>query len=535
MSPPCLSLLLGVLGVLAVDQRPGEAGSGSFGRLSEESCMKPPRAGMVWIEYHRAFPGRSYGSREIVRPPASGPHAFQRGVIAGLSDAELLERFTVQEAAADDATLAAEAAFAALVARHGPMVLGVCRRALADPGEVEDAFQATFLVLVHRARSVRAGDSLGRWLYGVARRVAAKARVRSERARVRSAPLEVEPAVLVSSADRIELLAALDEEVSRLPEKYRAPVVLCHLEGLTHAEAADRLRWPVGTVSGRLSRARGLLKDRLVRRGLAPTAGSMVALLATDGARAAVPEPLAGVTVRAAIRLSMGGVSQAGAVSASALSLMSEVLWAAVAVKLKAAAAVLLAVAVVGAAVGSDVGRPSAGPGRGLEPAPAQAPAATVNTVAHPSADHRPADEIVKELEALLKTARRPLRHEVFVETHSQIAGLVGELRAVYPDDPRVARYLPKRWASLNSIRMRDVVYAEIREVLRTTRDPALRKDALFLETCLRFLEPIDGHAAVSLAESFARQAPDDKRAGELLYQATANSTPAGTRLWAWP
>ena len=189
-----------------------------------------------------------------------------------------------RRAAAEDATLAAEAAFEALVARHGPMVLGVCRRALADPDDVEDAFQATFLVLVRRARSVRVGDSLGRWLYGVARRVAAKARARSERARaaVRTARRSSR-SPRSRPADRVELLAALDEEVSRLPEKYRAPVVLCHLEGLSHAEAAARLRWPVGTVSGRLSRARDLLRDRLVRRGLAPTAGSMVALLAADG------------------------------------------------------------------------------------------------------------------------------------------------------------------------------------------------------------------------------------------------------------
>ena len=241
--------------------------------------------------------------------------------------------------------LAAEAAFAALVARHGPMVLGVCRRALADPNDVEDAFQATFLVLVRRARSVRVGDSLGRWLYGVARRVAAKAQARCERARVRSVPLEREPVASEPPADRIELLAALDEEVSRLPEKYLAPVVLCDLEGLTHAQAAARLRWPVGTVSGRLSRARDLLRNRLVRRGMAPTAGSMVALLATEGARAAVSEPLAAATVQAATRLAMGSGSQAGvaSVSASALSLMNAVLRAAVMAKLKVAAAVLLA------------------------------------------------------------------------------------------------------------------------------------------------------------------------------------------------
>ncbi len=194
---------------------------------------------------------------------------FDSGVVAGLSDAELLERFRVERATAENSAGAAEAAFAALVARHGPMVLGVCRRGLAAPNDVEDAFQATFLVLVRRAGSVRVGDSLGRWLYGVACRVAAKARARSERDRGRTTALEDEPVAPEDPADRIGLLAALDEEVRRLPEKYRAPVVLCHLEGLTHAEAADRLRWPVGTVSGRLSRARDLLRDRLARRGMA--------------------------------------------------------------------------------------------------------------------------------------------------------------------------------------------------------------------------------------------------------------------------
>ena len=265
-------------------------------------------------------------------------------------------------------------------------------------------------MLVRRARSVRVGDSLGRWLYGVARRVAAKAQARSERARVRSVPLEREPVASEPPADRIELLAALDEEVSRLPEKYLAPVVLCDLEGLTHAEAAARLRWPVGTVSGRLSRARDLLRNRLVRRGMAPTAGSMVALLATEGARAAVSEPLAAATVQAATRLAMGSGSQAGvaSVSASALSLMNAVLRAAVMVKLKVAAAVLL------------VDRRGRGRGRSGDrrrdrpPDPARdqdagrAPAVASHAVAHPAAGHRPADEIVKEIEAALAMAAEP-------------------------------------------------------------------------------------------------------------------------------
>jgi RNA polymerase sigma factor (sigma-70 family) len=545
---------------------------------------------------------------------------FGAGVAGGSSDAELLDRFLCRSSAAEDAALAAEAAFAALVARHGPMVLGVCRRALADPNDVEDAFQATFLVLVRRARSVRVGDSLGRWLYGVARRVAAKAHARSERARVRSVPLRREPVASEPPADRIELLSALDEEVSRLPEKYLAPVVLCELEGLTHAQAAAKLRWPVGTVSGRLSRARDLLKNRLVRRGMAPTAGSMVALLATEGARAAVSEPLAAATVQAATRLALGSDSQAGvaSVSASALSLMNAVLRAAVIVKLKVAAAVLLVIAVAGAAVGPRIGVGTGAPGPAQDQDAGRAPPVAPNAVAHPTAGHRPADEIVKEIEAALATAAEPelgyagagelrlmpnvndlnslpsagkrlfivadLNHALhlrmfdlegkmvldsdakrFTSTwveylqklvprlwpphelteiekisvlnavrtlahrtvademqriHGRIASLVDELRTTYPHDPRVAHYLPERWASLTSFGQEGVVYPEIREVLETTKDPELRTSALYFKTFLRFGEPIDGPTAVSLSESFAVQAPEDRRAGELLHMA---------------
>ena len=278
---------------------------------------------------------------------------FGSGVVAGLSDAELLERFRPKRATAEDAALAAEAAFAALVARHGPMVLGVCRRAW--PTRTTSTTPSRPRSWCWCAGRDRSGWAT-RWAVGctASRGVAAKARARSERDRVRTAPLEHDPVAPDDPADRIGLLAALDEEVSRLPEKYRAPVVLCHLEGLTHAEAADRLRWPVGTVSGRLSRARDLLRDRLVRRGIAPIPA--VAVLTSEGVRAAVPEPLATATVRAATRLAMGGGSQAGAVSASALSLMNAVLRAAAMVRLKVAAAVLLAIAVAGTAVAAGGG-----------------------------------------------------------------------------------------------------------------------------------------------------------------------------------
>src|SRR4051794_4156018 len=188
---------------------------------------------------------------------------FAAGTTAGLSDAQLLERVVTASAAAR----AAEAAFEAIVARHGPMILGVCRRALDDPRDVEDAFQATFLMLVREAGTVHVEDSLGRWLYGVARRVARRARLNAQRRRTRESAHEVgEPVVPPPDAERAELLAVLDDELGRLPEKYRAPLVLCYLEGLTHPEAARQLRWPIGTVKGRLAHARKLLRTRLTRR-----------------------------------------------------------------------------------------------------------------------------------------------------------------------------------------------------------------------------------------------------------------------------
>ncbi len=186
---------------------------------------------------------------------------FNSGTAVGLSDAQLLERL------AGDSRAESDAAFAALIARHGPMVLGVCRRTLVDPHDVEDAFQATFLVLVRKAGSVRADDSLGPWLYGVSRKVAGRARLEAAR---RPAPAgdsaELWPARL---APETELPAALDEEINRLPRRYREAVCMCYLEGLALREAALRIGCPIGTVGSRLSRARDLLKSRLRRRGWA--------------------------------------------------------------------------------------------------------------------------------------------------------------------------------------------------------------------------------------------------------------------------
>jgi RNA polymerase sigma factor (sigma-70 family) len=283
---------------------------------------------------------------------------FTNGPVAGLTEGQLLDRFVSHR---DDA------AFEALVARHGPMVLTVCRRYLSDPNDVDDAYQATFLVLVRRAGSLRRSDLLGNWLYGVAYRVALRARAVATRRRAAEGVEHLAAAGSVTPADP-DTGVCLHEELRRLPEKYRAPVVLCYLEGLTHEEAADRLRWPVGTVKGRLSRARDLLRSRLTRRGLTlATAASALDLLARD-APAALPERLVGPTVRAAAQVAAGTATATagGLVSAQAVALSQGVLHAMSLSQLKSAAATFAVAATMVTGVGAfayqEIGKPDPGP-----------------------------------------------------------------------------------------------------------------------------------------------------------------------------
>src|SRR5262249_37585980 len=157
-----------------------------------------------------------------------------------------------------------------LVERHGPMVYRICSRLLADVHDSQDAFQATFLILVRKARSLKDRGSVGPWLFGVARPVAARSRTATAR-RANHERRYVEALEARGSAEdheRSDLEATLHEEVSRLPERYRIPIVLCYLEGVTQEEAATRLGWPIGTVRSRLSRARERLRGRLTRRGV---------------------------------------------------------------------------------------------------------------------------------------------------------------------------------------------------------------------------------------------------------------------------
>src|SRR5579885_568492 len=190
---------------------------------------------------------------------------FTTGTATGLTDLQLLERFL------SGGEAAGEAAFTALVKRHGPMVLRVCRCELHDLHAAEDAFQATFLILARRACTIRDGVALASWLYGVARRVARRARLdRARRAARKRRSASVIRDEGRDAPEPPEWLPEIQEEVNRLPERYRAPIVLCYLEGRTHEEAAGQLGIPVGTVKIRLSRGRERLRGRLIRRGLAP-------------------------------------------------------------------------------------------------------------------------------------------------------------------------------------------------------------------------------------------------------------------------
>ncbi len=245
-----------------------------------------------------------------------------------------------------------ESAFTALVERHGPMVRGVCRRVLGDEQDAEDAFQATFLVLARRADTVRAG-SLPSWLYGVALRVARKARTTIARRRRREQA--VEPAApdgpgLPGAVE--ELRTVLDEELGRLPEKYRAPLVLCYLEGMTKDEAALQLGWPSGTVSGRMARARDLLRGRLERRGLALSAALFTTTLLENAAPAAVPVALRTLTVAAALRFVGQPANLAQVTTPSVASLVRGVLHDMMLTKFKIVGGLLVVVALFAAGTG---------------------------------------------------------------------------------------------------------------------------------------------------------------------------------------
>jgi RNA polymerase sigma-70 factor (ECF subfamily) len=256
--------------------------------------------------------------------------------LGGPGDGQLLTRFI----ATGD-----EAAFAALVRRHGPMVLGVCRRRLGNWHDAEDAFQATFLVLARRAGSVVKRESVGSWLHGVACRTAMQAASANARRRAKERQVEHMPHPELMPEEPRDWLPLLDRELGRLAEKYREAIVLCDLEGRTRGEAARLLGLPEGTLSGRLTTARRLLAVRLARYGLAP-AGGVAAALSAGRAPAQVPPVLVWSTARAAALVAAG---QLTAAQGPAVLLMREVIQTMFLTKLKLAAGVAVVAAALAA------------------------------------------------------------------------------------------------------------------------------------------------------------------------------------------
>ena len=262
---------------------------------------------------------------------------YQVGTVGGLTDRELLGRFSTRD------SVAAQQAFEAIVHRHGPMVLGVCRRVLRDEHTAEDAFQATFLVLALKADTIRKPDALGSWLHGVAGRISRRARTLSHRRGEQQLALGslVLFAPKGSEIDIAELRSVLDEEIDRLPAAYRRAVVLCYLEGKTQEDVARELGWSKGTVSGRLARAKDLLRARLTRRGFAPSAALLGLILTEETVSAAVPASLVERAVRSAVSVVLGR-GEALAASSTVMALAEGALRAMLMAKVKLTAVVLM-------------------------------------------------------------------------------------------------------------------------------------------------------------------------------------------------
>ena len=230
---------------------------------------------------------------ELTSTNASSKHTrllFGTGSLCGLTDRQLLELFLARHGNGDEA--AAEVAFEVLVKRHGPMVRRLCRSLINDHHDADDAFQATFLVLARRAAAIRDREAVASWLYGVATRVAARARaeVRRRRLLARIVAEQARQEAIHEPEGLRELMHEVYEEIARMPERYRAPIVLCYVEGQSHEEAARILRCRLRTLQTRLQRGKAKLRLRLVRRGLAPGTGLLAAGLAEGEHSAAAAE-----------------------------------------------------------------------------------------------------------------------------------------------------------------------------------------------------------------------------------------------------
>jgi RNA polymerase sigma factor (sigma-70 family) len=274
-----------------------------------------------------------------------------------LPDQDLLQQFHAQQD---------QAAFHALLRRHGPMVLDVCRGVVGNEADAEDAFQATFLILARKADSIRKTAALASWLHGVAYRTAHKARAQSAARQKHEARAPTRQPAEPEDLSWREVRQAVHEELDRLPERYRAPLVLCYLEGLTQEAAAVRLKLAKSTLRERLERGRALLRTRLVRRGLGPAAVLVTAAWPAVNASAYLPLSMVSSTVKAASLLAAGQPAAAALISAKAAALTEGVLKTMLLNKLKIAVVAVLVIGTLGMYISAQTRRTLA-----AEPPPA--------------------------------------------------------------------------------------------------------------------------------------------------------------------
>jgi RNA polymerase sigma factor (sigma-70 family) len=398
---------------------------------------------------------------------------------AGLTDGQLLGRFIARRD---------EDAFGALVRRHGPMVFGVCRRILRHAQDAEDAFQAAFLVLARKASRLRDREAVGSWLYGVAYRAALGARASSLRRKVKEQQVETMPHPLVMPEEgQHELLAVLDRELARLPEKYRLPVVLCELEGRSRKEAARQLGLPEGTLSSRLATARKTLAKRMAGHGAAVTGASLTALFASEAGAAVVPGPLVASTVRAA-----GGVISAGVVA-----LAEGVLKAMLLTKIKAAGLVLLLAASVGVGTVTMTYRTMA-----AEPQPKVVAARQLARAANPEKDDLEALRL--EVEGLRLSLQATRERVKVLEAK--------ELARTGPTDL-------DREAAVTELKVDRLDVNGVQPLLKSTEDELYSEVRLDkpLEKWATLVIESDPMAEIEAAAKILRKHPDDKKALDAL------------------
>jgi RNA polymerase sigma factor (sigma-70 family) len=375
---------------------------------------------------------------------------------AGLTDGQLLGCFIEHRD---------EAAFAALVRRHGPMVWGLCRR-LLDQHDTEDAFQATFLVLVRKAASIVPRERVANWLYGVARQTALQARRAAARRKARERQVTEMPDPAVREQDLWpDLQPLLDQELSRLPDVYREVIVLSDLEGKTRREVARQLGLPEGTVGSRLARARTMLAKRLARHSLAVSGGALAAVLSQQATSAGVPSSVVDSTTRAASLLAAGKAAATGAISVKAVALTEGVLKAMLMTKVKAVLGIglVLGFLMLGSAFGYRT------------------------LAADKTAPEPPQDRLADTLILLDKQWwEAASRHDV--DTINKI--VADDWVAINPDDPKAdlnkARHLDER----RQRRTTDVTFLKERRVIRIDKHTAMMSYEVKWRTAEKGQEP---------------------------------------------